>query len=101
MLPARIPLRESIMPASPAQTRFDTVYITSTQIMRDLGVSRAGLLNARNRGVLPEPISVNDGQLFIWERNTIATNLEAWKRIIQIRRGTCPAPIADEASTVA
>ena len=71
----------------PAQINFDKTYITSTQIMRDLCVSRAGLLYARQRGLLPEPIAVNDGQLFIWERATVMTYLDAWRVILNVRRG--------------
>jgi hypothetical protein len=72
---------------SPAQKNFDDTYITSAQIMRDLRVSRAGLLYARKRGLLPNPIVVNHGQLFIWERATVTPHLEAWQRILNARRG--------------
>lgn len=72
---------------SPAQKNFDNTYITSTQIMRDLSVSRAGLLYARQRGLLPDPIVVNDGQLFIWERATVTPYLDAWRVILNVRRG--------------
>lgn len=70
-----------------AQTRFDGKYITSTQIMKDLNVSRTALLNARKRGLLPDPVVVNDGQLYLWERTPLLnTNIEAWKLMLGLRR---------------
>ena len=72
---------------NPAQARFNDTYITSTEIMRDLGISRATLLNARRTGRLPEAIVVNDGQLYMWERNSISDYLQAWKTILVCRRG--------------
>ena len=74
-----------------AQTRFDEMYITSAEIQRDMNVSRSTLLNARKRGLLPDPIVVNDGQLFIWERNSVKDNISAWKVILGIRRGNSDA----------
>ena len=68
------------------QERFDATYITSTEIQHDMNVSRSTLLNARKRGLLPDPIVVNDGQLFMWERSSIADNLAAWKLILGVRR---------------
>jgi len=70
-----------------AQERFNETYITSTEIMRSLGISRATLLNARRTGRLPEAIVVNEGQLYMWERNTISDYLQAWKTILVCRRG--------------
>ena len=78
----------SLIPVvNPAQERFNDTYITSTEIMRDLKISRASLLNARRNGRLPDAIVVNDGQLYMWEREKIEGYLHAWKTILQCRRG--------------
>jgi len=73
--------------SNPAQEHFDKTYITSTEIMREVGVSRTALLYARNRGLLPNSIVVNDGMLFMWEREPLAKYIEAWKTVLQARRG--------------
>lgn len=70
-----------------AQKRFDETYITSTDLQRELGVSRAAVLYARKRGALPEPIVVNDGQLTMWERATLKPYLDAWVKELNARRG--------------
>jgi hypothetical protein len=73
--------------AESAQTRFDRVYVTSAQIMKELGISRPALSYARKTGKLPGGISLNDGQLFIWERSVIDPYLKAWKMVLDARRG--------------
>lgn len=72
---------------SAAQIHFDDTYITSAQIMRDLKISRSALLYARKRGLLPNPIIVNDGRILIWEKVHIQANLDAWKTMLDIRKG--------------
>jgi hypothetical protein len=74
------------MSTHPAQARFDAMYITSTALMQEVGVSRTGMLYARQRGWLPNAIVVNDGQLYIWEREPLQPYIEAWKLIIGTRR---------------
>lgn len=69
------------------QQRFDRTYITATQIMKDLGISRPALLHARRTGKLPGAIEVNDGRLFIWEKESLQPYLSAWKLVLETRRG--------------
>ncbi|QFR59653.1 hypothetical protein P6F33_gp52 [Pseudomonas phage Quinobequin-P09] len=54
-----------------AQQEFDEIYITSSEIGQELGVCRATLVNARRRGLLPDPIIVNGAQIFIWKRDVV------------------------------
>lgn len=70
-----------------AQERFNEKYITAGQIMRDLGISRSALLYARRTNKLPNPIYVNEGKLFIWEREPLEAYLDAWKAVLKARRG--------------
>lgn len=70
-----------------AQEQFDDRYISSTEICKLLGISRATLVQARRRGILPEPIVVNTSQLHLWERSQVQDNLESWKFMLQARRG--------------
>lgn len=70
-----------------AQSEFDDKYITGSEIMRELDVTRASLLHARRYGKLPDPITVNDGRMFIWLRAEVAPHLEKWKLELQLRRG--------------
>jgi hypothetical protein len=69
-----------------AQLRFNRTYITSTEIMQNLQISRMALGYARKTGKLPGAIEVNDGMLFIWERAPIEPYLNAWKIVLDARR---------------
>lgn len=80
MHPATPPDSES------AQQRFDRLYITSSEICRELGVTRTTVLAARRRKLLPEPIAVNGCTLYIWERATARPFIDAWRVILQTRR---------------
>lgn len=70
-----------------AQLRFDAIYISSTQIMSELEVSRPAVLQARRRGLLPEPVVVNQTQIYLWERATVKPFLDAWRISLASRRG--------------
>ena len=69
-----------------AQQRFDTKYITSSEVMSSLGVSRTAVLEARRTGRLPDPIYIQ-GQIYLWERDSVKDYLAAWKVILDVRRG--------------
>lgn len=71
---------------SPEQITFDQQYISSTEIMNKLSVTRTAMSYARKRGLLPGAIVVNDGRLFLWEREKIEPNIEAWLLILNLRR---------------
>jgi hypothetical protein len=69
-----------------AQERFAQQYITSTEICEEVGVARATILHARRRKLLPNAIVVNN--VYIWEREPVRPYIEAWKLILNVRRGT-------------
>lgn len=69
-----------------AQERFNKSYITSSEICKKLGVSRAAVVQARQNGKLPDPIFINDTQICIWERTTVQSYLVAWEDAINTRR---------------
>lgn len=73
--------------AHAAQKEFDSKYITSSEIMTDLGISRTAIYHARERGLLPNTIVVNNGQLCLWLRTDIAVQLEAWRVMTKLRKG--------------
>lgn len=68
-----------------AQERFDELYITSSEIGKVLNVSRPTIMSARKRGLLPDPIIVAN-QIFIWERESVKENIEAWRLMLKVRR---------------
>lgn len=70
------------------QRQFDTTYITSTEICRDLGITRSAITAARAKGVLPMPIVVKGVNLSIWKRKEVEDILSQWKAAILFRRGT-------------
>jgi len=70
-----------------AQRSFDEKYITGPEIMRELNLTRHALHYARHTGKLPHSIVLNEGRLFIWERSQIQPYLDAWKIVLDARRG--------------
>lgn len=72
------------------QEEFDSLYITSSEIREDLGVSRTGMFHAVERGDLPAPIVIcrQDGApyLFIWKRAEAAPLIEKWRQSLAKRR---------------
>lgn len=69
------------------QEKFDTMYITSTEIAKTLNVERSSVLHARRRGLLPNPIIVKGVPAIIWERDTLKPYLDAWEIALKSRRG--------------
>lgn len=69
-----------------AQREFDERYITSSEIMKTMGVTRTTILWARRTGKLPDPIDIH-GKIFIWERDKVKPYLDAWKVVLDVRRG--------------
>lgn len=68
------------------QEQFDSEYITASEAMQFLGISRPGFLYGRRTGKLPEPIVLNGGRLFVWKRAEAAAPLQAWKSAIEARK---------------
>lgn len=60
-----------------AQREFDEKYITSTEVRNRLGMTRPVLLHYRQRGKLPNEITLQNGQLILWEREAIESHLVA------------------------
>lgn len=68
------------------QERFDQLYITSTEITKELKVDRSAVHNARKRNLLPEPIVIPGARISIWERDKVQEHLDAWKIALASRR---------------
>jgi len=69
-----------------AQECFDKKYIAASEIMEQLGVTRAALLYARRTNRLPQGIVVSKGLLFIWEREQVEAQIREWKAELEMRR---------------
>lgn len=69
-----------------AQDVFDKQYVTSSEIMKILQISRAGFLYGRRAGKIGEPISLNDGRLLVWDRKQIAEQVNTWRIAIAARK---------------
>ena len=65
---------------------FDERYISSTEIMQTMNVTRTTIMAARRTGKLPDPIDIQ-GKIFIWERDKVKPYLDAWKIVLDVRRG--------------
>lgn len=72
-----------------AQQRFDEKYITSAEICKVLDVGRTSVLQAKKRGLLPDPVYVGD-VVCIWERAAVTPYLKAWRTVLGARRATAP-----------
>lgn len=72
--------------ANDAQREFNERYITSSEIMEKLRVTRTTILLARRTGKLPDPINIQ-GKIFVWERDKVTPYLDAWKIVLDVRRG--------------
>ncbi|HWV46981.1 MAG TPA: hypothetical protein VN039_13330 [Nitrospira sp.] len=68
------------------QKRFDTQYITSSQIRERVQVSRVTLHQRRSSGKLPGAIELGDRQTFIWERESIEPHIREWEIALHARR---------------
>jgi hypothetical protein len=66
-----------------AQVEFDRKYISSTELCKELGVTRATLVNGRRRGALPEPVRINrpngDAHVMLWLRDEVKPYVDTWK----------------------
>lgn len=71
---------------SEQQRAFDKKYITSSEIQKELRIERSTLLNARRRGMLPNPVIVQGVGAFIWEREELQPYLDAWRLSLACRR---------------
>lgn len=67
-----------------AQKEFDETYITSSEICRELDITRATIVTGKRRGLLPNPIKCE--QLQLWRRDEVRPHLDAWKAQLQERR---------------
>jgi hypothetical protein len=70
-----------------AQEAFDALYISSSEIQKELKVERSAILYARRRGMLPNPIIVPGVRAFVWEREKVRPYIDAWKLALASRRG--------------
>lgn len=70
-----------------AQEEFDKTYISSSEIRRELGITRATIVQGRRRGLLPDPVVINEAQIHLWKREVVRPYLDAWKISLQARRG--------------
>jgi hypothetical protein len=70
-----------------AQQSFDAKYITAAEIARECKVSRPSVMRARERGALPNAVSVSDGNIYIWEREGARPYIDAWKITLRAKRG--------------
>lgn len=73
---------------STAQEQFDREYITSSEIYKELGVTRPALHFRRKAKKLPEAIVLPGGQLLLWHRAEIQPFLEEWKAHLKSKQGT-------------
>lgn len=60
-----------------AQEEFDAKYISSSEICKTVGVTRAAVIQARKKGILPDPINIDD-HLFLWLRADVTEKIDAW-----------------------
>lgn len=62
-----------------AQEDFDKEFMTSSEIARRLSVTRSAVIQARQRGKLPDPIFI-ENHLVIWKRQAIEPFVVQWEQ---------------------
>lgn len=67
------------------QEQFDREFITATEIVERLGISRSTLTRAIARKFVPAPIRTSDGQTTIWKRKDLEPILETWAKLLPLR----------------
>lgn len=60
------------------QEKFNSLYISSAEICQMLGITRGGLVLAKKKGILPDPIMIPGGQIHIWDREEVMPALTQW-----------------------
>ncbi len=72
-------------PCMTNQEQFDKMYVTSSEICRRVGVTRAAVIQARAKNFLPEPI-ILEGTLSLWKREDVEGQIVLWiqKRMARI-----------------
>lgn len=71
-----------------AQKTFDETYISASEICRTLSVTRGAVTSAQRRGLLPQPIKLEQGEAYLclWLRAEVQTALDAWKLMLSSRK---------------
>lgn len=68
------------------QEEFENTYITSSQLHKELGVTRKTITDMRKRKLLPEPIIVPGISCHIWKRSEVLQNVDAYKINLAAKR---------------
>lgn len=61
-----------------AQIEFDRTYITTSEIIQRLGVSKMAVCQAKQKGILPNSIELPN--LTIWKRKDIEPYIKDWEK---------------------
>lgn len=69
-----------------AEERFSETYITSSEIIARLNITRSSIMYGKRKGFLPDAIEIGGTQTCLWERKTIEPYLAAWEHMLKIRR---------------
>lgn len=71
-----------------AQQVFDETYISASEICRTLDVTRGAVTGAQRRGLLPEPIKLEQGNAYLclWVRSQVQPALSAWALMLGTRK---------------
>lgn len=69
-----------------SQEKFNEKYITSSEIVKELGISRPAVLYARRNGILPDAIKIDGINVYLWEREKIMSRLKDYQESINARR---------------
>ncbi len=70
---------------TPEQLAFDSKYITVSEILDYLSITRPQLTRGMQHGRIGSPIVVND-VLYIWERETALPQLNKWLKRLELWR---------------
>jgi hypothetical protein len=61
-----------------AQEEFNRSYITSSEIARRVRVTRSAVIQARQKGILPDPIFV-ENHIVLWKKEDVEPHIVLWE----------------------
>ena len=72
---------------SAEQNAFNEEWVVTAEICKELDVTRASIVYAHRRGLLPEPIIIPGTKSYIWKREDVTPYVRRWQEKLIEKRG--------------
>lgn len=68
------------------QEKFNSLYITASEICEELEIQRSAVLYERRKGDMPEAMRLNEAGEFFWLREPMIPYMAMWAQRLHIAR---------------